>query len=63
MQTYMINTTNPLEVISGTFDPTVCAKVNTTPIGNPDDVGFYLEGLSIIANVTANNLTSTYRQM
>ena len=59
MQAYIVNASNPLAVISGTFDPTSCT-VENPGLATGDDIGFYIEGLSILANVTANH---TYTQM
>ncbi|KZV74637.1 hypothetical protein PENSPDRAFT_749188 [Peniophora sp. CONT] len=56
MQTYMIKQNDSSVVVSGSFDPTSCAVGD----GNPDDVGFYIEGLSIVANVTSSH---TYTHM
>ncbi|VDB86675.1 unnamed protein product [Peniophora sp. CBMAI 1063] len=55
MNTYLAK---PEDSISGSFDPTSC-EIDPGII-NADDIGFYIEGLSIVANVTANQ---TYTQM
>ncbi|VDB86676.1 unnamed protein product [Peniophora sp. CBMAI 1063] len=59
MQTYMVDPSNASAVVSGTFDPVSCAVVNPGA-ATADDVGFYIEGLSIVANLTSN---ATYTQM
>ncbi|KZV74639.1 hypothetical protein PENSPDRAFT_185865 [Peniophora sp. CONT] len=58
MQSYMVNLSDSNAIISGTLDPTSCKiKPGST---NGDDAGFYIEGLSIVADKTANQ---TYTQM
>ncbi|VDB99543.1 unnamed protein product [Peniophora sp. CBMAI 1063] len=61
MEKYMINVNDSNSVVSSTFDPTTCT-VNTTDLGtaSADSVGYFIEGLSIVANVTANE---TYTHM
>ena len=55
MHTYLAQPDNS---ISGAIDPTSC-DINAGN-ANGDDIGFYIEGLSIVANVTANQ---TYTDM
>ena len=58
MQTYMIKLNNSGLAITGILDATSCTPGDTSLTA--DDVGPYIEGLSIVANVTTNQ---TYTQM
>ena len=58
MQTYMVKPANSDITITNIFDPTSCTLDETGVTS--DDVGPYIEGLSIVANITTNQ---TYTQV
>ena len=66
MQTYLVRTSDATVVVAGSkFNVSVCGIPTSDGTGlgkdfNCDDIGPYIEGLSIIANITRND---TYVQM
>ncbi|VDB84913.1 unnamed protein product [Peniophora sp. CBMAI 1063] len=63
--THMIDTSNTSALITDVVNASTCAFGTATPPGtaNPDDVGFLLEGLSILANVTNGTSGDGFAQM
>ena len=60
MQNHMLDMSNPNSIVADTFNASTCISSYTSPTPTTLDLGPFLEGLSIVANLSHDQ---TYAQL